>query len=94
MSYPKLVPSRMVLKWLSSWLRVPPDTRKKVDAAKRNAATFHDQAGHLVDVDEISEENQNKLEELFRLNESEGRKHRMVRAVEGKKTFSCIKCVG
>ena len=23
MSYPKLVPSRMVLKWLSSWLRVP-----------------------------------------------------------------------
>ena len=52
----------------------------------------NDQAGELVGVEEISEEDKSKLEEIFHLKEAEGRKHRMVKAVEGKKKFNCTRC--
>ena len=38
-----------------------------------------DQAGQLVDVEEIREKTQNKPKGLFHFNDAEGRKHRMVR---------------
>ena len=57
--------------------------------ATRYAAAFHDWPGEVVDVTEISERNKNKPKELFHIFEAEGRRHRMVRAAEGKKKFHC-----
>ena len=64
------------------------DTRREVYAAMRFAATFHDQAGELVDVKEINEEGKNKPTGPFYFREKEGRKHSMLRAVAGTKNFS------
>ena len=41
------------------------DTRNKVFAAFRYAATFHDRVEELVDVEEVSEEDKNKPMWLF-----------------------------
>ena len=53
-------------------------------AAVRYAATFHDQAGELVDVEDVSAENENKPKVLIQIKQSEGRKLTMVSAGEGK----------
>ena len=68
------------------------DIRKKVYAGIRHAVTFHDEVEELVDVEEISEEDKNKPKWLFGWKEAEGRKHRRVRAVEGKKKLHCLRC--
>ena len=68
------------------------DTRKKVYAAIRYAAIFRDGVEELLAVEEVSEEDMKKLERLFGSMEAEGRKHRMVRAVGGKKKFQCKRC--
>ena len=41
----------------------------------------------LVDIDEVSEQSKTEPKWLFGFKEVEARKHRMVRAVEGKKKF-------
>ena len=46
----------------------------------------------LVDADEISEEHKYKPKWLCGGKEAEGRKHRMVRVVEGLTKFQCIRC--
>ena len=43
-------------------------------------------------LEEISEENQNELQGLFTSKETEGRRHRLVRDVEGKKKLQCMRC--
>ena len=57
------------------------DTRTMVHAATRTAATFPEGVDELVEMEEISEESNNKRKWLFGFQEVEGRKHRMVRAV-------------
>ena len=53
------------------------DTRTMVHAA----ATFHEGVEELVDMEEVSEERNNKPWWLFGFEQAEGRKHRMVRTV-------------
>ena len=57
------------------------DTRTMVHAATRSAATFPEGVDELVEMEEISEESNNKPRWLFGLQEVEGRQHRMVRPV-------------
>ena len=68
------------------------DTRKKVFAAIRYAATFHDGVEKLVDVEEYSEEDKKTPKCVLAFKEAEGRKYRMVSALEGKKKFHCTRC--
>ena len=46
----------------------------------------------MVDMEEVSEESNNKPWWLFDLKEAEERQHRMVRAIGGKKKFHCMRC--
>ena len=64
------------------------DTRNKVYAAVRYAATFPDGVEDLADVEEVIQEDKKKPQWLFDFEEAEGRTHRMVRAVEGKSSSS------
>ena len=57
------------------------DTRTLVHAGTRTAATFHEGVEELVDMEEVSEERNNKPWWLFGFEQAEGRKHRMIRAV-------------
>ena len=58
---------------------------------KRSMATFHDEVEELVDIEEVSEEDKLKPTWLLGFEEAEGRKHRMVRTVEGKWKVQCIR---
>ena len=49
------------------------DTRTKVAAAIRHAATFDDEVGELVDVEYVSEEDKQEPKWQFGLKEAEGR---------------------
>ena len=64
---------------------MPLTLAKKVCGANRYAATSHHGVVELADIEEIIEEDKNKW--LFGFKVAEGRKHRMIRAVEGKKKF-------
>ena len=67
--------------------------KKKVCAAIRCAATFHNEVEELVDVEEVCQEDKNNLSGFFGFKETEGRKHRMVRAVRKvKKKLQCLMC--
>ena len=57
------------------------DTRTMVHAATRSVATFPEGVYELVEMEEISEESNNKPRWLFGFEEAEGRKQRMVRPV-------------
>ena len=59
--------------------------------AIRYASTYHDEVQRLVDVEEVHKEDKNKPK-WPSFKEAEGRKHRMVRADEGKKNFHCVMC--
>ena len=52
--------------------------------------SHHDGVEKLVDVEEITEEDKIKPTWHFGLKEAEGRKRRMVRAVEGKEKFHLV----
>ena len=80
----------MVLRWLSELFKMPLTLERKLYAAIRCAAASQDE--ELVDVEEVSEETENKPKWLFGIEEPEGRKHRMIRVVVGKKKFQCRKC--
>ena len=67
------------------------DNGKKVCAANREAAAFHDGMEELVDVEEISEED-NKPKRLLGFKEREVASIGMVSAVRGKNQFHYIRC--
>ena len=67
-----------------AWSNEKSDELPKTGAIQndaRTAATFHCGVEELVEMDEVSEESNNKRKWLFGFQEVEGRKHRMVRAV-------------
>ena len=67
--------------------------RKQINVAIKYAATFHCEVENLVAMEEITEEMKQKPKWRLHLTESEGLKHRMVKAAEDKKLYQCLgKC--
>ena len=74
----------MALRWRSRWPKGALNTRKKVYAAIRYAATFHDDVAELVDVEEVREEDKKKQAQMTIWPQG----GRMVTAAEGRKKSS------